>query len=134
MQLSRCAQRCKIMRLFFRSASRLAAAANHSCTLFFHARCSSANVLLPSRIVTVKRGCYDRYRAPFCGFSQDERKPSEGKRDSHLFPLPFGDSSSPTISCSPLDPASDHAYLAFNGRRKFRHPRLLFSGATRRLD
>lgn len=119
---SRCARRCKIMRLFFRSASRLFAA-NHSCALFFHARCSSANVLLPCRIVTVKRGCYDRHRAPFCGFSRERRESRARETDLFLSLFPSTSSSFLVLPRSPLE-ASDHAYLAFNGRRKLHLPPL----------
>lgn len=40
-------------------------------------------------IVTVKRGCYDRHRAPFCGFPRRENHARERRNLSLSFSLPL---------------------------------------------
>jgi len=106
---------CGIMRLFFLSASvppRIIRA-RYFFTLDVLWRTSCY-----VRIVTVKRGCYDRHRAPFCGFSRREKSSAREKASSFQplsLPLSFS-----LISSLPLrrHRIPHHAYLTFNGRRK----------------
>lgn len=117
---------CKIMRLFFLSAcvpSRIIRS-RYFFTLDVLRRMSCYFC-----IVTVKRGCYDRHRAPFCGFPRRENHVRDGRSLSVFLYL------SPLFELPPPPKASDpaHAYLTFNGRRKFSASRLLFSGISTRL-
>lgn len=115
---------CKIMRLFFLSAcvpSRIIRS-RYFFTLDVLRRMSCYFC-----IVTVKRGCYDRHRAPFCGFPRRENHVRDGLLSPSSFLSPLSSFHPPKAS----DPA--HAYLTFNGRRKFSASRLLFSGISTRL-